>query len=115
MKPKLLRPMVLTVLRDFPKARDSDTWLTLKLWTIFYPQLIKSETFIAKDLNGEQVQVTDKSVRLLDIMSLPREDNIKRLRAKIQNEELKFLPTTWEVAKQRRIEESVWRNYVNYN
>lgn len=110
MKPEKLRPMVEAILRDFPKARDSDQWLTLKLWAVYYPDRMNEE----KLEEGSSV-IPRKYVFLEDIMDLPREDNVKRLRAKIQNEEGKYLPTTLEVALQRRIEESVWRNYVNYN
>lgn len=106
MKPAKLRPMVEAILRDFPKARDSDQWLTLKLWAVYYPDSVYEDKGTVNNR---------KFVYLEDIMDLPREDNVKRLRAKIQNEEGKYLPTTLEVALQRRIEESVWRNYVNYN
>ena len=102
--------MVEAILRDFPKARDSDQWLTLKLWAVYYPHKMQEEK-----LDQMSSAIPRKYVFLEDIMDLPREDNVKRLRAKIQNEEGKYLPTTLEVALQRRIEESVWRNYVNYN
>lgn len=115
MKPAILRPMVEAILKEYPKARDSDQWLTIKLWAVFYPQMMIVREFKAKDLSGKEVDVVEKSVRLQDIMALPREDNIKRLRAKIQNEEHKYLPTTLEIAMKRRIEESVWRNYCRTN
>ena len=100
---KNLRKAIESILKEFPKARDSDQWLTLKIWQVYFPDWV--------------VTLPDGTiaVRFRDIMNLPREDNVKRIRAKIQNEEGKWLPTTWKIAHQRKIEESVWRNYVNYN
>ena len=100
---------MLEILEKYPKARDSDQWLTIKLWCIFYPSRIKEEILPVPE--GEQPNVR-KFVYLEDIMELPREDNVKRIRAIIQNVEHKFLPTTWEVAKQRKINEDEWKEYV---
>ena len=95
-----LKSQVLKILADFPRSRDSDQWLTIKLWCIFYPSRIK--------IDAEK----KKYIYLTDIMEMPREDGVKRVRAIIQNEEKKFLPTTWEVAKQREINEEEWKNYI---
>ena len=108
---KRLTPSNKSILENFPKARDSDQWLTIKLWAVYFPSRIHEE----KLNEGTEFETIRKFVYLEDIMALPREDNIKRLRAKIQNEEHKWLPTTIEIAKKRHIEESVWINYVNYN
>ena len=54
-------------------------------------------------------------VGLVEIMKLPREDNVKRIRAIIQNEEGRFLPTTQQVAKRRDIEMDKWHKYVAFN
>lgn len=100
---KKLKNAIEDILERYPKARDSDQWLTLKIWQEYFPTRV--------------ITLPDGTIaiRFKDIMEMPREDNVKRIRAKIQNEEGKWLPTTWEVAKQRKILESVWRNYVNYN
>ncbi len=111
MKPAKLRPMVETILREYPPSRDSDQWLTVKLWTVFYPEYIINY----KENGGTTLETNKKAVVLQDIMKLPREDNIKRLRAKIQNEEKKYLPTTLAIALKRRINESEWRNYCRTN
>ncbi len=100
-----LKSQVLEILEKYPKARDSDQWLTIKLWCVFYPSRIQV-------LAPEDPQVNRKYVFLEDIMDLPREDNVKRLRAIIQNVEHRFLPTTWEVARQRKINEDEWKEYV---
>lgn len=99
-----LKQQVLKILEQYPKARDSDQWLTIKLWTVYYPSRIHRRD----DLEPAYVY-------LKDIMDLPREDNVKRVRAIIQNVENKFLPTTIEVARQRKINEEVWKEYILNN
>lgn len=97
-----LRLQILRVLEDEPETRNCDILLTIKIWVRFYPGLID------KNSDGKW------AVRLKNIFELPREDNIKRIRAKIQNEEWKFLPTRWEVAKRRKLEEDRWRVELGY-
>ena len=92
---KTLKSQVEFVLEHKPLARDNDITLTLHLWSFFYKSYI-----------------SDGKVALTDIYRLPREDNIKRIRAKIQNEEYRFLPTTLEVVKLRKISEDKWREYL---
>jgi len=53
-------------------------------------------------------------IELKNLFDLPREDNIKRIRATIQNYEGRYLPTSWEVAKKRGIEENKWRSFIGY-
>ena len=157
---KNLKEKVEAVLKDYPQSRDSDVWLTLKIWSLYYPTLIsrggflmnfrdhiaetlgkralvkpdnfgfaewelyKSQTQVWKNMldefdntllkGGYVAQVEEKivpvaMVELKNIMDLPREDNVKRIRAKFQNEEKKYLPTTLEVARQRKISEEEWR------
>lgn len=81
-------------LRDYPQTRNSDITLMIVLW---------KEFFGVRD-----------SVDILRLYDLPREDRIKRIRARIQNEKNMYLPTSWEVAKQRKIEESKWRSFLGY-
>lgn len=99
---KTLRAQVEHILDKHPKARDSDQWLTIKLWTVFYPS---------------RIQDSDKGkfIYLRDVMELPREDNIKRVRAIIQNVENRFLPTNIEVVRKRKINEEVWKEYILLN
>lgn len=96
-----LKKEILATLERYAPARDNDLVLMLYIWRDFYP----SRTF--RDAAGKAYYYA------LDIKdSLPREDHIKRIRAKIQNEEKKWLPTSWIVAKKRRIAEIDWREYV---
>ena len=69
-----LKNQVLTILQEIPKTRNSDTTLTIEIWKRFYPQFIK------KGANG------NLGVWLEDLYKLPDQDDVKRLRAKIQNE-----------------------------
>ena len=91
--------MVEDVMTDIPETRNSDIKLTLEIWKRFYPNYIK-------DLDGVEV------VSLSSLYTLPREDNVKRLRAFIQNTEGRLPPTTWEVAKQRGINKEIWESSI---
>lgn len=110
-----LTKQILEVLENTPASRDSDQYLTLCIWNRYYPRYIKNEETVIDVVDGKEVTAIVKYVALKDIMNLPREDNIKRIRAKIQNEQNKFLPTSWAVAKQRKINETVWRDWARSN
>jgi len=99
-KIRKLKETVETILRDEPYTRDSDIALTIEIWKRFYPEYIK------------QGSTGKLGVWLDDLYNLPREDNVKRVRAHFQNELGKYLPTSWVVAKQRRINEDTWKAYM---
>lgn len=103
-KPSTLKSMVYQVLQDYPQSRNSDQWLTLKVWCNYYPTRIHTNEL-----------TNSKYIFLRDVMDLPREDLIGRVRRIIQNIDNKFLPTSLEVAKQRKINEGVWREYIKNN
>lgn len=86
-------------LRDFPETRNSDIELTIRIWKEYYP----------KKLNAHEGEIF---VLLSNLFDLPREDNVKRIRAKIQNEDHEYLPTEWVVAKARGIKEDIWREHL---
>lgn len=96
---KELKSKILKILAEFPKARDSDIWLTIKLWTLYYPTRI------------DRTDPENPKIALKDILEMPREDNVKRIRAKIQNEEHLYLPESFQVRKQRKISEDEWRDW----
>ena len=100
---KNLRFNILKVLAEDLDSRNSDIHLTLKLWL----ELHKDKIF-----SGPEGR---PAICLKDILRCVREDHVKRLRAKIQNEEHRFLPTTFEVRKQRKINEQEWNLYCNNN
>ena len=98
--------MVESVLRDIPSTRDSDITLTIEIWRRFYPEKIVEQRGIA----GVEF------VSLGSLYSLPREDNVKRIRAQFQNnpERPMYPPTKLEVALERGMEEQVWRRALGY-
>lgn len=96
-----LQDKILNCLKSYPETRDSDITLMIKIWEDYHSDMLAR--------SGGELYV--KLDRLYD---LPREDNIKRYRAKIQNEEHKYLPTTWEIAKARKINEEIWRRELGY-
>lgn len=99
---KGLKKMVESTLEKLPSTRDSDVRLCIAIWERYFGEYV-----ITGSLSGE------KAVRLNDLYRLPREDNIKRLRAHIQNVQGKWLPTTWEVARKRNINQQEWNSYIN--
>lgn len=105
-----LKDQVSEMLEENPDCRNSDITLMIKIWERYYPQ-----------------RIIDGKIRLSDLYELPREDNIKRIRAKLQEEALKridegktngdevyFLPTSEAVAKKRQINEVIWQKALNY-
>lgn len=97
-----LKNKVLYCLEHFEQTRNSDIELTIKIWETFHKQDLKQDA------------LGNKVIYITKLFELPREDNIKRIRAKIQNEENKFLPTSPEIRKKRGIAEDQWREYLNY-
>lgn len=98
-KLQTLKAMVEEVLREIPATRDSDIKLTIEVWRRFYPEKVHW------DKDGKHY------VLLQDLYALPREDNVKRIRAHFQNDpdNPQYPPTTLEVALERGMEEQHWR------
>ncbi len=91
-----LRDKVETILREDPNARNSDVTLTILIWMRFHPEKIEGDYLL-----------------LGHLYNLPREDNIKRIRAKF-NASGKYLPTDLAIAKRRGIKEEEWRSALGY-
>ena len=98
-----LKSKVECILEVFPETRNCDKKLAVKVWEQYYPQ------FIRTGANGQ------KGIWLEDIIKLPSQDGIKRIRAILQNDENKYLPTTQKVARNRGISEEKWLNFVRNN
>ena len=101
-------------LNHYPETRNSDIALTIKIWEIFHAR------FIVANKGGV------KWVKLADLYSLPREDNVKRIRAKIQspkkfmrthsyNDLPRYLPTERTVRRKRKINEDTWKTFLSLN
>jgi len=99
---KKLKDKVEYCLRNFEDTRNDDILLTIKIWETFHPSALKQDA------------VGNRVVYLNKLFDLPREDNVKRIRAKFQNEERKYLPTKAEVRRKRGINEDSWRAYLGY-
>ena len=89
------------ILKNNSDTRNSDIHLTIAIWKHWHEENLFY-------VNGEL------AVMLKDLYELPREDNIKRIRAKIQNEEHKYLPTEWKIAETRGFKEDEWRVLLGY-
>ena len=97
-----LKDQIRTILAENPDARNSDKVLTIALWKKFYPDKVRFNP------HGNRFVVLD------DLFDLPHIPSIARIRAKIQNNQLLYVPTNWEVAKARRMQEEVWREAMGY-
>lgn len=96
-----LKSQIIKTLETLPKTRDSDQYLTLMVWIRYYPEYIKFE-------NGNPY------IFLKDVMVLPREDNCKRIRAKL-NEQGLYLSDNPKVLKARKQKQSEWQKELEYN
>lgn len=106
-----IKDRVEAILKDNLKARDDDAYLTVLYWVTYTPQ------FIREDPNTLTREGKPKKFLYLSdiIENLPREDSIRRVRAVIQNVEKKYLPTTPEIRKRRKIAEEDWLNWAREN
>lgn len=98
-----LKKMVEYVLDENPKyrnveARNSDIVLTIIIWQRWYNVSEKP----------------DGVVHLYRLLDLPREDNVKRVRAVLQNVEHKYLPTDPNILIKRGIEQEYWEQALGY-
>ena len=107
-EPRDLKSKVIYILERHESARNSDIALMIELWKEFFTDHINTE-----HIGSKYRQYVD----LDSLYFLPREDNIKRVRATIQNHKTnpQFLPTDPDVRKKRGILEEVWRRYVGAN
>lgn len=97
-----LKSMVYRVLERVEETRDSDITLMIRICEIYYPSKVRH------DKSGEA------EIFLKDLYELPREDNIKRIRAFFQNEQNLFLPKSEIVRKNRGISEERWKKWLEY-
>ena len=99
---KRLDEQVRYCLERYEATRNSDITLMIAVWKCFYPSRINEK-------------LGYEAIALIDLFELPREDNIKRIRAKIQNVEHLYVPTTFEIAKKRGFLEKDWRQYLGHD
>lgn len=94
-----LKSKILTCLSDYPDSRNSDILLTTLLWTRFYSKFL--------------VKLDDGSIaiRLKNLEDVPSQDDIRRIRAMIQNTEKKFQPTIQSVINKRQSRRREYHQY----
>ena len=97
---KLLEEKVLYVLEKHQDTRNDDALLT---FTIIWE-------YSRKDIKEED----GKTWISTEVLKWCREDAVKRVRAKIQNEQGRFLPTDEKVRKLRKISQEKWEKYLEY-
>lgn len=89
--------LVAQVLESDPESRNDDRQLTFK---------------VLQKLKGGNGKEPILELKLRDLRKLPAFATITRVRAVIQNELGKYLPTSEEVRRQRRISEETWLEYI---
>lgn len=99
---KNLKGAVGNMLKENPATRNSDITLMIEIWKRHLPEKIK------RGASGEE------GIWLKDLYELPREDNIKRVRAYWQNDKKFYLPTDEAVARARGINMDEWRVAMGY-
>ena len=90
------------VLEHQPDTRNDDVLLTYRIIEQYRPDDVR------------QVEVDGKPVLFIRARAVfaVREDQVKRIRAKIQNELGEFLPTDPEVRRKRKISEEAWQRWA---
>lgn len=100
MEKNTLKDHVESVLRDLPDTRNSDVTITLYVWL---------------RVGGDRVFEIDgkegKFIRLKDIIGLPSEDKVSRIRRKFQ-EEGKYVATDPEVLRRRQKAIPEWVDFT---
>lgn len=110
---KGLTQQVRWCLENVPETRNCDIALMIQIWKKYYVEWLFTIESITgtihrlKDFPSEEKH--SPAVCLCNIANLPREDHIKRIRAKIQNQQKEFLPTEEAVAIARGLDVEWWR------
>ena len=89
-----LKDQVFYCLRNFTETRNSDKFLTWKIWQTFHHVEVKIDH--------------------AQFMLLPSEDDVRRVRAHIQNTLKQLVPTEKQVAIQRKWREEEWLEALGY-
>ena len=102
-KLKHLSTLVERVLAKDERARGDDVYLTLTIIKENMPDKIRVAT------------PTHEYFVSVDALYAVREDNVKRIRARLQNDEGKYLPADPEIRRKRRIREEQWLAFLGKN
>ena len=88
-----LKKQVEKILKNHPETRNSDITLMIAVWQNFYN--------------------IGPSIRTDQLYDLPREDNIKRIRAQFNARGL-YRPTDIKIVRARGLNEDKWRELLGY-
>lgn len=102
-KLKTLKSKVLNCLQKYPGTRDNDKILINAVIYDYYNEYLFQD------------EKKDWCIKLLYMYKIPNPESIIRIRAKIQNVEKKYLPTSEEIFKQRGWQEEEYRKFLGYN
>lgn len=108
MKIANLKNKVEYCLENYPDTRNSDIKLTNCIWIQYFNQKL----FKVVETREFNIEKATYAVKLIDLYDLPKEDTVKRIRAKF-NSEGKYLPTDPEVIKQRKLNEIEWHEEMS--
>lgn len=89
---KPLKEIIEDVLRDNITARNNDRFLMVYV----YQRILKAK-------------YGDTQISYVRLLHLPPQSSIKRIRAMIQNDDQKYLPTYDEVARRRLWDNEKWK------
>lgn len=99
---KDLKDKVENILATEEATRNSDIALMISLWKKYFP---------------EYIEISRSGREMIDtkaLYDLPREDNIKRVRAQIQNVERRYLPTDLNIFIKRARLSDDWKIVLGY-
>ena len=97
--------VVLNLLCEYEKCRNSDQYLIAKVWQYFH-----QDKFMCIELDYKSPYVSIHDI----ISTFESPETITRVRRDIQNNLGLFQPTLLEVVKQRKIKEEQWRENMSY-
>lgn len=98
---------VLDLLAEDERCRNDDRYLICRVWLTLYPTRFGKAT-----INGEE----RLAVHLKNISEVfEAGDTITRIRRRLQNDLGLFPPTSWNIARSRRIKEEEWRENMRNN
>jgi len=100
---KTLKQQIEYVLENQPETRNSDKLLTISIWRIFHKDLLC------------HVDRVGETVPIYNILDLPSESSVTRIRAMVQNRDKRFLPTDIDIAIERGWRESDWKIAMGYH
>lgn len=99
-----VKKKVIYVLDKYEYTRDDDTDLMLKIWELFYKIVPKTNTMMKGSFYVIECDLFRR---------LPNKDDIKRIRARL-NQEWRYISSDPDVRKKRKISEEKYQQFLHY-